>query len=281
MKEIATITVIGKDRTGLIARITGFLFQQKANIEELEEQVSRGLFSMNLQASWSKKSFHRAAVQRGLAQMGRELGLEIKVRFAEKGRKPRMAMFVTRESHCAADVLAAIRAGKIAADCAVIISNRADLQPLAAKWRVPFVAIPWNDRRAAEKTALKAIERSEADFLVLARFMKILSPNFVWRFKNKIINIHPSLLPAFPGASAYWQAFEKGVKIIGVTAHFVTTNLDEGPIICQESLRVRPDEPLESIIRRGRPLESRALIRAIQLFLKNRLDVYWGKVHRV
>ena len=280
MKEIATITVIGKDRTGLIARITGFLFAQKANIEELEEQVTRGLFSMNLQASWPAKGFKRQAIEQGFSQIGRDLGLEIKVRFVEEGRRQRMALFVTKEEHCVEAILQAIRKGKIKADCALIVSNRPTLKPLTTKWRVPFLVVNWNDRRAAEKAVLKAIDRYNVDFLVLARFMKILSPNFVWRFKNKIINIHPSLLPAFPGASAYWQAFEKGVKIIGVTAHFVTTNLDEGPIICQESFRIRADESLENIQQRGRPLESRALIRAIQLHLKNRLDVYWGKVHR-
>ncbi len=280
MKEIATITVIGKDRTGLIARITAFLFAQKANIEELEEQVSRGLFSMNLQASWPLKTFDRRAIQQGLHGIGRDLGMEIKVRFVEEGRRQRLALFVTKEEHCAEAILQAIRAKKIAADCALIVSNRPTLKPLPTKWRVPFLVVNWNDRRAAEKAVLKAIDRYNVDFLVLARFMKILSPNFVWRFKNKIINIHPSLLPAFPGASAYWQAFEKGVKIIGVTAHFVTTNLDEGPIICQESFRIHADESLENIQQRGRPLESRALIRAIQLHLKNRLDVYWGKVHR-
>ncbi len=279
VKEIATITVIGKDRTGLIARITGFLFAQRANIEEMEEQVSRGLFSMNLQASWGARDFDRAVVERGLRQLANELGMEVKVRFAEKGRRQRMAMFVTKEPHCAETVLCAIRAGAIAADCVVIISNRTDLKSQAADWRIPFLVVNWNDRRAAEKAVLKAVERYEVDFMALARFMKILSPNFVWRFKNKIINIHPSLLPAFAGASAYRQAYEKGVQIVGVTAHFVTTNLDEGPIIWQEALRVHPNESLESIVARGQRLESRALLRAIQLFLKKRLDVYWGKVH--
>jgi formyltetrahydrofolate deformylase len=114
---------------------------------------------------------------------------------------------------------------------------------------------------------------------VLARFMKILSPNFVWRWKNKIINIHPSLLPAFPGANAYRQAYERGVKVIGVTAHFVTPNLDEGPIIAQEALRVKPREPLASIVRRGQALETKCVLRAVRTFLTRRLDVHWGRVY--
>ncbi len=114
---------------------------------------------------------------------------------------------------------------------------------------------------------------------MLARFMKILSPNFVWRWKNKIINIHPSLLPAFPGANAYRQAYERGVKVIGVTAHFVTPNLDEGPIIAQEALRVKPREPLASIVRRGQALETKCVLRAVRTFLTRRLDVHWGRVY--
>jgi formyltetrahydrofolate deformylase len=111
--------------------------------------------------------------------------------------------------------------------------------------------------------------------------MKILSPQFVWRWKNKILNIHPSLLPAFPGAAAYRQAYEKGVKIIGVTSHFVTPDLDQGPIICQEALKVRPGETLASMIIRGQASESKCLVRAIQLVLKKRLDVHWGRVYGV
>ncbi len=109
--------------------------------------------------------------------------------------------------------------------------------------------------------------------------MKILSPNFVWRWKNKIINIHPSLLPAFPGANAYRQAYERGVKVVGVTAHFVTPNLDEGPIIAQESLRVKSNEPLAAIIKRGQALETKCLLSAVRAFLSRRLDVHWGRVY--
>ena len=125
------------------------------------------------------------------------------------------------------------------------------------------------------------LDEFEADFVVLARFMKILSPNFVWRHKNKIINIHPSLLPSFPGAQAYRQAYEHGVKIIGVTAHFVSMHLDEGPIIAQECFKVTSGMSLKEIVERGQTLESKALTRAVKLFLDKRLDVYWGVVKEV
>ena len=124
-------------------------------------------------------------------------------------------------------------------------------------------------------------EAHDIDFIVLARFMKILSPNFVWRYKNKIINIHPSLLPSFPGAQAYRQAWEQGVKIVGVTAHFVTMHLDEGPIIAQGSLNVRSNMRLIDIIKAGRKLEAKILVRAVKLFLTKRLDVRWGVVKEI
>jgi formyltetrahydrofolate deformylase len=133
----------------------------------------------------------------------------------------------------------------------------------------------------AEKKALEIMDQYEADFITLARFMKILSPNFVWRFKNKIINIHPSLLPSFPGAQAYRQAYEHGVKIVGVTAHFVSMQLDEGPIIAQESFTVKPGMSLKDIVGEGQKRESKALLKAIKLYLDKKLDVYWGTVREV
>lgn len=278
MQKLATIIVIGRDRTGLVARITNFLFQQKANIEALEEQVTRGHFSMTLQASWKPDQLDEARLQSALKTLAHELGMEIKVRFTEAGRRQRMAVLVTKESHCFEAILKELQAGRIKADPVIVISNRPDLRPMAEKAKLPFHEVNYNDRPAAEKKVLAKLEEVGADFIVLARFMKILSPNFVWRFKNKIINIHPSLLPSFPGAQAYRQAYERGVKIVGVTSHFVTMDLDEGPIISQGSFRTRPNEALASIVKRGQELESKVLIEAIKLYLKNRLDVYWGKV---
>ena len=280
-RQYANLTVMGRDKTGVIARITQFLFQSHANIEALEEQVSRGQFSMVLQASWKPQDSDRGAIQAGMAAIGRDLRMEVRLHFFEPRRRQRMAVFVTRETHCLEAVLAACRTGRIKARSALIVANRNDCRQMAARAHVPFHRVPYANRKSAERKILRLIDDHEIDFLVLGRFMKILSPQFVWRYKNKIINIHPSLLPAFPGASAYRQAYEKGVKIIGVTAHFVTPDLDQGPIICQDALKVRPDESLSSIIRRGQSLESKTLIRAVQLYLSKQLDVHWGKVHHI
>lgn len=282
MKRFATVTVIGRDKTGVIARVTNFLFEQKANIEALEEQVTRGQFSMTLQASWKDSELVATSVETGLARLARALQMEIKLRFTNPSRRQRMAILVTREVHCLEGLMRAWKAGQLQrAEPAVVISNRRELEPLAARYKLPFVMIPWTERAEAESALLELLDEREIDFLVLARFMKILSPNVVWRFKNKIINVHPSLLPSFPGAQAYRQAYEHGVKIAGVTAHFVSMHLDEGPIISQASFEIRPSWSLKEIVAAGQKLETQVLVKAVKLYLAKRLDVYWGTVKQV
>ncbi len=282
MTRFATITVIGRDKTGVVARITSFLFEQKANIEALEEQVTRGQFSMNLQASWRDGQLARPALVEGLQQLARQLEMEIKVRFTEPRRKQRMAIMVTRERHCFQKIIEAVKTGRLKkAEAALVLSNRRELEPMARQAGLSFTFVPWEDRLKGEGIALRLLDEYEIDFVVLARFMKILSPNFVWRYKNKIINIHPSLLPSFPGPQAYRQAYEQGVKIIGVSSHFVTMNLDEGPIIAQDCFHVRPHATLKEIVAAGQKLEAKTLLKAIKLYLDNRLDVYWGVVKEI
>jgi formyltetrahydrofolate deformylase len=144
---------------------------------------------------------------------------------------------------------------------------------------IPFHTVTHTDQDDAEDKILQLIEQYNIDLIVLARYMRILTPNFVWRYPNRIINIHPSLLPAFPGAYAYVQAYERGAKIVGCTAHFVTEDLDQGPIICQESFKVANIDTLETIKRKGQELEATTLLEAVMLYLENKLEVYWGKVY--
>ncbi len=276
-REFATVTFIGQDQAGVIARVTQLLFQLGANIEALEEQVTRGEFSMTLQASWTRAAFDRDAIQARVRETGLALKMETRVHFTPPG-PPRLAILVTREPHVLEGLMAKARRG-LGATPVVVIGSRPDLGGIAKKAGLPFIHVPFNDRAEAEKKVLGLLDEHEVNFIVLARFMKILSPSFVWRWKNKIINIHPSLLPAFPGASAYRQAYERGVKVVGVTAHFVTPNLDEGPIIAQEALRVKPQEPLASIVKRGQALETKCTLRAVRAFITKRLDVHWGRVY--
>ncbi len=282
MKHFATITVIGRDKTGVVARVTSFLFEKCANIEALEEQVTRGQFSMTIQASWKPKQFDAEGLRTGLETLSASLGMEIRLRFTDAKRRQRCAILVTRETHCLESLIAAFKTGQFKiAEPAIVISNRGDLESLAKKHHLPFFCIPWEERNSAEAKALELLDQHEVDFVVLARFMKILSPNFVWRFKNKIINIHPSLLPSFPGPQAYRQAYEHGVKIIGVTAHFVSMHLDEGPIIAQDSTPVPSNATLKQIVAAGQKLEAKTLVKAVKLYLTKKLDVFWGVVKEV
>jgi formyltetrahydrofolate deformylase len=277
VKQFATITVIGRDKTGVIARVTNFLFEQHANIEALEEQVTRGQFSMTLQASWKRGELKPDSIQAGLDRLAAALGMEIKLRLTDPRSRQRFALMVTRETHCFDAILAA----KLKADASLVIGNHASFAPLAKKHKLPFAHLDWSDRARSEVRTLQLLEEHQIDFIVLARFMKILSPNFVWRYKNKIINIHPSLLPSFPGPQAYRQAYEQGVKIAGVTAHFVSMRLDEGPIIAQGSFAITPGMSLKAIVARGQKAEASTLVKAVKLYLGKRLDVYWGVVKEV
>lgn len=282
MKHYAHITVIGRDKTGVIARVTNFLFEQGANIEALEETVTRGQFSMILQASWAAKNWSSEPLRAGLDRLAADIGMEIQCRHIQPGSPQRAAILVTKEPHCLAALLKGFESGRLKAKPALVVGNHADLAPMARGHGIPFVHIPWDENRAAaEARLLGLLEEHEVDFILLARFMKILSPNLVWRYKNKIINIHPSLLPSFPGPQAYRQAHEHGVKIVGVTSHFVSMHLDEGPIIAQDSFRVKPGMTLKEIVAAGQKLEAATLVKAVRLYLARRLDVHWGIIREV
>ena len=284
MKAITfvNVSVVGPDRSGAIAAITQKLFQLGANIESLEEQVARGKFRMTLLASWKANCLHDRRVKTELESVARQLRMKLTLRLASGAcRHRRLGLMVTKETHAAEAILREWKSGRLNAEPVLIAGNHPQMRTLARRYGVPFQFIDYRDRQKAETHLQDVLEKAEADLLVLARFMKILSPDFVWHWKNRIINIHPSLLPAFPGASAYRQAYDKGVKIVGVTAHFVTPDLDQGPILCQDALRLRPDEPLESIIQRGQKLEAACLLRALKLCLNRQLDVHWGRVHGV
>ena len=281
-RAFLTIGLVGPDRTGAIAAVTQHLFRIGANIESLEEQVARGKFRMTLLASWPSAKIHEASIRQGLEQVAHALRMKLTLRIADGTRSRRkLALLASKESHVLETLLREWKRGGLKADPVLVAGNHPQLGKLARKHGLPFRLIDYRDRVQAEQILQEHLEKAGVDLVVLARFMKILSPDFVWHWKNRILNIHPSLLPAFPGASAYRQAYDKGVKIVGVTAHFVTPDLDQGPILCQDALRPRPDEPLESIITRGQRLESACLLRALKLCLSRQLDVHWGRVHGV
>src|SRR5919197_4286624 len=205
--------------------------------------------------------------------------MEIKVHYQEPNRLQNVGIFVSKEPHCIAKLLEAKKKGGIKANIPVIIGSDNTLKSMADEAGIPFHVVVHKDQTEAENKILRLIDQYNIDLIVLARYMRILTPNFVWRYPNRIINIHPSLLPAFPGAYAYVQAYERGAKIVGCTAHFVTEDLDQGPIISQESFKVSQDDTLDTIKKKGQEMEAATLLEAVRLYLGNKLEVYWGKVY--
>jgi formyltetrahydrofolate deformylase len=276
-KTIIEVTVVGSDRKGVVADITNFIFKNSGNIEKINQNVVRGLFGMQLEASFAE--IERKQLDDGLKQLAKKLAMEIKVHYQEPDRLQNVAIFVSKEPHCLAKILDAKKKGEIKANIPVIIGSDTTLKPMADAAGIPFHAVAHADQAEAENKILQLIDQYNIDLIVLARYMRILTPNFVWRYPNRIINIHPSLLPAFPGAYAYVQAYERGAKIVGCTAHFVTEDLDQGPIISQESFKVSKSDTLDTIKKRGQEMEAATLLEAVRLYLENKLEVYWGKVY--
>ncbi|MGA8842293.1 MAG: formyltetrahydrofolate deformylase [Nitrososphaeraceae archaeon] len=270
------ITVVGKDRKGVIADITNFIFSNDGNIDELNQNVVNGLFGMHLKASF--QNIQKENMSLGMKNLGKKLGMEIKIHYQEPERIKNVAIFVSKEAHCLTDLLDSKMNGMMLADKVVIIGSERTLETVAKRYKIPFYHIVHKEQSRAELEILRILERYNVDLIVLGRYMRILTPNFVWRYPNRIINIHPSLLPAFPGAYAYVQAYERGAKIVGCTAHFVTEDLDQGPIICQDSFRVLQKDSIKSIQSRGQKLESKTLLAAVRLYLADKLEVNWGKV---
>jgi formyltetrahydrofolate deformylase len=277
-KTLIEVTVVGPDRKGVVADITNFIFKSGGNIEKINQNVLRGLFGMQFEASFAEE-ISRKELDLGLKQLAKKLSMEIKVHYQEPNRLQNVAIFVSKEPHCLLGILQAKKSGQIRANVPVIIGSDNRLKSIADNAGIPFHAVLHQEQAEAENKILQLIEQYNIDLIVLARYMRILTPNFVWRYPNRIINIHPSLLPAFPGAYAYVQAYERGAKVIGCTAHFVTEDLDQGPIIHQESFKVSTSDTLDTIKKKGQELEASTLLEGVRLYLENKLEVYWGKVY--
>lgn len=278
MKKIRIgITIVGKDREGIVAEFTNFIFQKKGNIEKVNQNVIKALFGMHLEASFSRE-FDIKAFDKELQSLGKKLKMEVSV-YHEINSQKNIAVFVTKEQHCLDALLDANAKKQLKGKISVIVGTEKTLEPLAKKAGIPFVLVDEKDQQKAEDHLIAITKKYDIDLVVLARYMKIMTPNFVWRYPHRIINIHPSILPAFPGAFAYAQAFERGTKIIGVTAHYVTEELDQGPIIFQDSFRVDSTDTLESIKKKGQRLEADTLLKAVKMHLEGKLEVNWRKVY--
>ena len=274
-KTVVGITVVGKDREGIVAAFTNFAFSRGGNIEKVNQNVIKNLFGMYLEVSFSKKlDVKKFDIE--IQKLARKEKMDVNTHH-ETNLEKNIAVFVTKEPLCLQTFIANRKSlkGKIS----VVIGTEKSLEPIAKKAKIPFITVEEKNQAKAEEKIIDIYKKYNIDLISLARYMRILSPNFVWRYPNRIINIHPSLLPAFPGASAYAQAFERGTKIVGVTSHYVTENLDQGPIIFQDSFKVDPNDTLEKIKTKGQKLEADTLLKATKMHLENKLEVRWRKVH--
>jgi formyltetrahydrofolate deformylase len=274
---LTEITVVGEDDTGLIAEVTSLLFERGINIEDLDQAVREGVFRMTMHVDTGDMVTTEEKLREDLTELGDELGVDLQVRFPADRETQSIAVLVTKESHCLEALFESWANGDLGADIEVVIGNHDDLEPLAQKYDVPFHNIGDEKGTPDEEHLLELLAEYDADLIALARYMRILSPDVVFRYESRIINVHPSLLPAFPGASAYMQAIEEGVRIAGVTAHYVTTDLDQGPIITQRAFNVPDDATEEELQQLGQPLEAEALIEGIKLHLNDEVTVHRGR----
>jgi len=268
------------DNKGLVYEITGFFYKKNANVIDLDEHVEKD----------RKKFFIRLEfVLDGFELKREEIGPKFKEEIADKHNMywelhftdytPKMALFVSKSSHCLYDILARQKGNDFNVDIPLIISNHKHLESVAKSFDVPFqhIEVSGENKKEAEARQLAVLEKHGVDFVVLARYMQILSPEFIDHFPNRIINIHHSFLPAFPGARPYNQAHDRGVKVIGATSHYVTSDLDAGPIIEQEVQRTSHKDAVYELKRKGQDLEKIVLSRAIRYHLNRKILVYDNK----
>ena len=278
-KATAILLISCPDQKGLVAAIADFLYQHNANIlhADQHQDAELGLFLMRVE--WDLSGFDVDLTEFNTAFKPIADRFQMHWRLAHSGHRPRMAIFVSRYDHCLADLLYRYQAGELNCDIPIIISNHVDTKWLAEAYGIPFqhIAIHKDGKEEAEATQLAILRHHHIDFIVLARYMQVLSADFIRHYPNRIINIHHSFLPAFHGAKPYHRAYERGVKLIGATSHYVTEVLDDGPIIEQDVARISHRDDLDDLIRRGADLEKIVLSRAVRWHIENRVLLYANK----
>ena len=268
------------DKKGIIAGVTDFIHQRNGNIVYIDQYVDRihSAFFMRvvLEANFDTNIF--SEFQEAFNQKLGKL-FEISCTFFLEEKRPKMAVFVSKYEHCLYDILAQQQAGKLNCEIPFIVSNHKDLEPVANQFNLPFhhIIVNKENKHEAEDKQLALLKEHNIDCVVLARYMQILSSKLINQYHDKIINIHHSFLPAFPGAKPYHSAFERGVKIIGATSHYVTEELDAGPIIEQDITRVSHAHNVSDFIDKGRDLERLVLLRALKLHTDRKVMVYNNK----
>jgi formyltetrahydrofolate deformylase len=284
MTPSAILLISCPDQRGEVASIADFVYRHGGNILHADEHADQesGLFLMRVE--FDPKDFDIDLTDKNLAEFNKQFSpiaekFSMNWRLALSSHRPRMIIFVSKYVHCLVDLLYRYQSGELACDIPLIVSNHPDNQTIADFYKIPYcvISIGKENKQAAEQKIHSLIEEHKADFMVLARYMQIFSDGFVSRYPQRIINIHHGLLPAFIGAKPYHQAFDRGVKLIGATSHYVTEVLDDGPIIEQDVVHVSHRDTVEDLIRKGRDLEKVVLSRAVRAHIENRVLVYGNK----
>ncbi|MCB9052222.1 MAG: formyltetrahydrofolate deformylase [Lewinellaceae bacterium] len=268
------------DQTGLVAAVTDFLYKNNGNIISLDQYVDRQAMRFFMRVEWELEGF--AIPEEKIDDyfgtlIGQKFGMEWQLHFS--AQRPRMAIFVSKMSHCLYDILQRCVSGEWPVDIPMIISNHENLSYIAERFEIPFEVFPItkDNKEEQEQKQIELLRSLDVDFVVLARYMQILSDDFVSAFPNRIINIHHSFLPAFKGAKPYHSAYNRGVKVIGATSHYVTADLDEGPIIEQDVRRISHKDSVKDLIRIGKDLEKVVLARAIWLEIQHKILPFKNK----
>lgn len=276
---LAVVSVLGKDQKGVVAQFATYMAERGINIEDIEQRVVRGFFVMDMLVDLKDLSIDLSELITGLLSLGRKIDMEVKVHLHSEKRKKRVALLVSREPHCLEQLIEEFHEQRLHGEIAGVFANHPDLESVARAAALPFF---WQAADPIEKHfdwLATQLKEHNADLIVLARYMRILPPAIVQAFQHRIINIHPSLLPYFPGANAYKQAYESGVRVHGCTAHFVTEALDEGPVIMQDVFHINVgNDSLDDVKRKGLELEAKVLSKAVQLYLDEELVVVDDKV---
>lgn len=279
MADSAILLISCSDRRGLVAAVTDFISNNNGNILHLDQHVDseQNVFFMRVEWDLNGFALERDMIHAAFRPISERFDMTWRLRFSQD--RLRMAVFVSKQSHCLHDILARWHSGELRADIPFIASNHPKLETVASTYGIPFKRYPITkeNKQAQEQAQLQMLGDNQIDIVVLARYMQIVTEQFVAAYPNRIINIHHSFLPAFAGAKPYHRAYERGVKIIGATSHYVTPDLDAGPIIAQGVTNVSHKDSVSDMIRKGKDLEKTVLARALWHHLQHRILVYNNK----
>ncbi|MEE8493331.1 MAG: formyltetrahydrofolate deformylase [Nitrospirales bacterium] len=277
--ESVVLLINCEDRKGLVARVAGFIHDFGGNILDSDHHTDRGTGHFLMRTEFELAGFQipRDEIVTAFAPVAKVFGMQYHVHFTTE--RPRVGILVSKQDHCLADLLQRHRRGELQIDIPVIVSNHDVCRFWADLYKIPFVVLPvtTETKAAQEQQVLQVMKQHRVEVIVMARYMQILSAAFLAQAGCPVINIHHSFLPAFIGASPYRQAYDRGVKLIGATAHYATEDLDEGPIIEQDVVRVGHRDTVEDLIRKGRDMEEVVLARAVRLHVEHRVLVYGKK----